>query len=106
MPLESRQTRELNWYFRVRNGEALCPTRDGELDVPTAARTYGAARFEALRRAWMRRGDDALRAPTHTLREQMQRGDGRIEFVQLAHQYLQLTPLVGTVGAREEHYSR
>jgi hypothetical protein len=105
MPLESRQTRELNWYFRVRNGEALCPTRDGELDVPTAARTYGAARFEALRRAWLRRGDDALRSHTQTLREQMQRGQGRVEFVQLTHQYLQLTPLVGSVGAREDHDS-
>jgi hypothetical protein len=103
MPLDPRHTLELDWYFRVRNGEALCPTRDGELDVPTAARTYSAARFEALRRAWMRRGVYAVRAmQTHTLREQMQRGEGRVEFVQLAHQYLQLTPLVGTVAACEE----
>jgi hypothetical protein len=51
----------------------------------------------------MRRGVYALRAmQTHTLRERMQRGEGRVEFVQLAHQYLQLTPLVGTVGARDE----
>ena len=30
------------------------------------------------------------------LRENMQRGWGRVEFVQLPHQYLRLTPLVGT----------
>jgi hypothetical protein len=32
----------------------------------------------------------------------MHRGQGRVEFVQLAHQYLQLTPLVGTIGACDE----
>jgi hypothetical protein len=31
----------------------------------------------------------------HLLRDNIQRGWGRFEFVQLPHQYLQLTPLVG-----------
>ena len=103
MPLEPWQVRELDWYFRVRQGEHVCPSQRVDLDVPTAARTYSAVRFEALYRVWLRRGESAIEAmQTPTQRDQMQRGWGRVEFVQLAHQYLQLTPLVGTAGSATE----
>ena len=36
-----------------------------------------------------------------TLRDQLRRGDGRIEFAELPHQYLQLAPLIGTSNAVE-----
>ena len=72
------------------------PSQGSDLDIATAARTFGAARFEALYRAWQQRGDDALHTmQTPFLGEQLQRGTGRIEFAELPHQYLQLTPLVG-----------
>jgi hypothetical protein len=95
-PLTPREVDELDWYFRGRRGEVVCPSRDRDLDLVTARRRFGAARFEALYSAWQQRGDDALHTmQTPFLREQLQRGTGRIEFAELPHQYLQLTPLVG-----------
>jgi hypothetical protein len=99
MPLTPRQTEELDWYFRARRGEVVCPSRDRDLDLATAAQKFGAARFEALYRMWLRRDVQALWAMQGTtLRDQIQRGEGRVEFAELRHQYLQLTPLVGVPG--------
>ena len=62
----------------------------------TGAQKFGAARFRALHRRWEREGMTALwSAQSTSLRDQMQRGWGRIEIAELSHQYLQLTPLVG-----------
>jgi hypothetical protein len=95
-PLTSRQFDELDWYFRLRRGEHLYPAARTDLDAATMAGTYRAARFEALYRAWLQRGEDALRAMQNAaLQEAMRRGWARVEFVELPHQYLQLTPLVG-----------
>ena len=55
MPLEPRVVRELDWYFRARRGEIVCPSVDPDLDIDAAARKYGAARFEALYRQHSRR---------------------------------------------------
>jgi hypothetical protein len=94
--MTSREVEQLEWYFRGRQGEVIGLSQWRDLDIPTAARTFGAARFEALYRAWLQRGDDALHTmQTPFLRDQLQRGEGRIEFAELPHQYLQLTPLVG-----------
>ena len=41
------------------------PSQGSDLDIATAARTFGAARFEALYRAWQQRGDDALHRCRH-----------------------------------------
>lgn len=41
-----------------------------------------------------------------TLREQLQRGEGRVEFAELPHQYLQLTPLIGGVSDIENTVER
>ena len=97
MPLEPREVRELDWYFRARRGEFVCPSADSDLNVATAAQSYGAARFEALYRVWLQRGEQALCAmQLPLLRDNIQRGWGRVEFIQLPHQYLQLTPLIGS----------
>ncbi len=106
MPLEPREVRELDWYFRARRGEFVCPSADPGLTVATAARTYGAARFEALYRAWLQRGEQALQAmQLPLLRDNIQRGWGRVEFVQLRHQYLQLTPLIGSSSRVENGFA-
>ncbi|PYR07001.1 MAG: hypothetical protein DMF99_24495 [Acidobacteria bacterium] len=102
-PLTPREIDELDWYFRSRRGELVCPSRDPDLDLTTAARTFGAARFEALYRVWHQRGVQALWALAGgTLRDQLHRGWGRVEFAELPHQYLQLTPLVGKAGRVEK----
>ena len=80
--------------------EVIGPSRDPDLDVAAAHRKFSAARFDALYRLWLQRGAQALWAlQTPILRDQLQRGEGRIEFAELPHQYLQLTPLIG--GARD-----
>jgi hypothetical protein len=106
MPLEPREVRELDWYFRARRGEFVCPSGDPDLNVATAARRFGAARFEALYRQWLQRGEQALWAmQLPLLRDNIQRGLGRVEFVQLPHQYLQLTPLIGSSSGVEKGFT-
>jgi hypothetical protein len=96
LALTPGQVDELDWYFRARQGTATDPAPDPDLTLATAARKFGAARFRALHRMWDREGTAALRAVQSTiLRDQIERGWGRIEFAELSHQYLQLTPLVG-----------
>jgi hypothetical protein len=52
---------------------------------------------------WQQRDVQALWAmQSTTLRDQLQSGLGRVEFAELSHQYLQLTPLVGTPGKVEK----
>ena len=103
MPLTPGETEELDWYFRARQGEVVCPHPDPDLDMPTAARKFAAARFEALYRMWQQRGVQAVWAMQGpTLRDHLQRGRGRVEFAELPHQYLQLTPLVGGPGGVEK----
>jgi len=103
MPLTPREADELDWYFRSRRGELVCPSHDPDLDLTTAARKFGAARYEALYRVWQQRGDDVLAAmQSSTLPDHLQRGWGRVEFVELPHQYLQLTPLVGAAAGVEK----
>lgn len=102
MPLTPGQVDELDWYFRARRGEVMCPSQDRDLDLVMAARKFSAARFEALHRMWQQRGVQALWAlQSPTLRDQLQRGWGRVEFAELPHQYLQLTPLVGPASGVE-----
>jgi len=103
MPLSPREVEELDWYFRGRRGELVYPSPDRDLDLRTAARRFRAARFEALYRVWLQRGADAVRAmQIPTLHDQLQRGEGRVEFAELPHQYLQLTPLVGAASGVEK----
>jgi hypothetical protein len=103
MPLTPRDTDELDWFFRARHGELVCPGRDQDFDLSIVSRKFGAARFEALYRVWQQRDVRALWAMQGpTLRDQLQRRSGRVEFVELPHQYLQLAPLVGVPGGVEK----
>src|SRR3989442_10301249 len=96
-PLTGSQVEQLDWYFRVRHGEFLCPSRDRELDFATLARKFAAGHYQALYRVWQQRGRDALSAmQIDSLRDALQRGRGRLEFALLPCQYLQLTPLLGS----------
>jgi hypothetical protein len=70
------------------------PTAD--LTLATGAKKFGAARFRALERRWESEGLPLLVGAVHDASDQLQRGEGRVEFVEVSRQYLQLTPLVGT----------
>jgi len=103
MPLGPSDVEPLDWYFRWRDGHVVCPSADRDLDLATARRTFAAARFEALYRMWQRHGVRILWAAQSTvLRDHLQRGWGRLEFVELRHQYLQLTPLIGGATGSEQ----
>jgi hypothetical protein len=105
MPLTPRDTEELDWYFRARRGEVVCPSADRDLDLTTAAQKFGAARFEALYRMWQQRDVQALWAMQGpTLRDQLQRGLGRVEFAELPHQTLKDLDAVG--GPRQSRLSQ
>jgi hypothetical protein len=94
MPLTPHDVLELDWYFRARQGHVVNPPRDRDLDLAAARRRFAAARFDAIYRMWQEEGADALWAlQAPILQEHLQRGEGRIECVELPHQYLQLTPL-------------
>jgi hypothetical protein len=95
-PLTPAQVDELDWFYRAREGRATDLAPDPDLNVATCAQKFGAARFRALHRRWEREGISALRSAQSTiLSDQLQRGRGRVEFTEISHQYLQLTPLVG-----------
>ena len=79
------------WYFC-----AATKVPDAPLDVAEVMRRYGRARLRTLRRTWSQEGDQALwSAQSPTLRDHLQAGRGRVEFVALNRQYLQLSQLVG-----------
>jgi hypothetical protein len=95
-PLKPDEAKELDWFFRARLGRTKEPSPYGDLTVATAAQKYGAARFRAIGKMWEREGESAIwTAQSHTVKNQLERGEGRIEFVELPHQYLHLTSLVG-----------
>jgi len=95
-PLEPSTVEELGWFFRTCQGTADGATRPSDLDMATAGRKFGAARFRALYRMWQKEGNPALwAAQSYVLRDALARGYGRVECVELSRQYLHLTSLVG-----------
>jgi hypothetical protein len=94
-PVTARDAEALAHLFRARSGGAK-PSADAVDDAATALHRYGRARVRALRRTWDQDGDPALwSAQSPTLRDHLQTGRGRLEFVALNRQYLQLSQLVG-----------
>ena len=95
-PLEPSIVEDLEWLFRRRQGTADAAKKPDDFYLARAVRKAGSARCRSLYRLWQRDPHHTLwYATSHILRDQLQRGDGRIEFVNLTRQYLQLGPLVG-----------
>jgi hypothetical protein len=87
---------EFDWFCRMRRGQTSEPDPYLRLDLAKAARRFGSARFRAFERAWEQGGKEALWTfQTDGLLEQLRLRRGQIRFVQIPHQYLQLTPLIG-----------
>lgn len=84
---------EVRWYFQeLRRGSAVNGPR-----IRAARRDFGAPRFRALYRAWREHGDRVVLATTSPVTaDAIGRGDARLECHVAAHQYLHLSPLVGT----------
>ncbi len=94
--LTPRDVEEFDWFCRSRRGQTTERDPYLRLDPAKAARRFGTARFRALERVWERGGKSALWTfQTDFLLEKFRLRRGQIRFVQLPHQYLQLTPLIG-----------
>jgi hypothetical protein len=96
MPLSSEEQAELEWFFLACRSRAPRPAPTLGLTLAAAAKKFDRPRFRAVRRTWEREGIWAiLMTGSHTLKDHFEWDHGRIEFVDLPHQYLQLTSLVG-----------
>ena len=89
--------RRARWFFRSAPGPwRREPAPDPDLDLATAAQKFGAARVPRAPSAVGTRGYiRPLVGPVHDVSRPAAARRGRIEFVELSHQYLQLTSLVG-----------
>lgn len=95
-PLTPSLVNELESVFRHRAGTAGATQPAADFDLATAKRKFAAARFRARYRMWQVDPSAALwGVGSSALRDKLARGEGRIEFMELPHQYLQLTSLVG-----------
>jgi len=92
-PLRLTTMEDLRWYFQTRRTRPAGP--DERFDE--AAYAFGAARFQALYRAWLERGNSVLESSVSTtLADAIARRTGRLECHVSAHRYAYLLPLVGT----------
>ena len=93
MPLRPVNLDDLRWYFHARQARP----RDADERFDQAARAFSAPRFGVLYRAWLERGDPVLDATlSPVLADKIARQAGQLECHVLPHEYLQLSPLVGT----------
>ena len=96
MPVDPTTAEQLQAYLRHRQQARGHFTEPADEDLEKAFRKFGAARFKALYRWWLLRGDPAIwAAQSPVLRDAIAYSDGRLECVELCRQYLQLTSLVG-----------
>ncbi len=95
-PLPPSNAEALCSVFRDRQRRRDTPTEPADPQLRSLSLAYGAPRFRALFRMWQQRGDAAIwAAQSFGLRDALQRGEGRVEFVKLTHQYGHLSSLVG-----------
>jgi hypothetical protein len=95
-PLTPAVVEELQWYFRLRRDLEATAAARSDMRFRRATARFRAPRFRALHRAWEQQGDTVLWATqSHVLRDKLARGVAQVEAVELAHQYLHLSGLVG-----------
>ena len=95
-PIEPSTAEGLRWFFAERQRRQQSPAERPDERFRSASLAYRAPRFRALFRRWQDDGDLAIwAAQSAVLRDALQRGAGRVEFVRLTRQYLHLAPLVG-----------
>lgn len=95
-PLRLGMAQELEWYFNERQRHEQTLNLADEDRFRRARAAFSAPRYRVLYRAWQKHGDSVVWATTsHVLRDALERKEGRVEFVQLSHQYMHLSSLVG-----------
>ncbi len=73
-------------------------SRPADPDLVKVYRSFGAIRFRALYRTWLRLGDITTFsiANGHLIHDAYERGEGGVDFQELPRQYLQLTRLIAS----------
>lgn len=100
--LTPQDVEEFDWFCRARRGQTTEPDPYRRLDLAKAARRFGSARFRAFERVWEQGGKNALWSfQGDSLLEKFRLRQGQIRFVEIPHQYLQLTPLIGVARGVE-----
>jgi hypothetical protein len=94
--LTPHEVEEFDWFCRARRGQTTEPAPTWGMDLATAARKFDSARFRAFERVWEHEGKWGLHSfQFDHLLEKFRLKRGSLRFVQIPHQYLQLTPLIG-----------
>lgn len=95
-PIRLAVQEELRGFFRARQQRREQPSQPVDDRFRSAYAAFGSPAFQALFRMWQQDGDMAIyRASSPVLRDALERGAGRVEFVKLTRQYLHLSSLVG-----------
>ena len=95
-PIHPSAPDELRWWFRERQRPSEARSAADAERFRRAASAFRSPRFSVLFRLWQQEGDPVIwAAQSSTLKDALERQDGRVEFVQLPHQYLHLASLVG-----------
>jgi hypothetical protein len=95
-PLTPSLVDELESVFRHRAGTDGTTPPAPDFDLAATKKKFVAARFKARYHMWQVDASTALwGVRSSVLRDKLARGEGRIEFMELPHQYLRLTSLVG-----------
>jgi hypothetical protein len=95
-PLPPSAVEDLEWFFAERRRRQDQLSQSVSERFRNAAMMFRAPQFQALNRAWQQDGNPVLwSARSVVLRDALQRGDGRVEFVPLTRQYCHLSSLVG-----------
>ena len=105
-PLRTSEVEELRWLFQQRRsatseGPAVDPPR-----LAATSRAFRGPRFQALYRRWLDAGDSALwLAQSTAFRDALERGEARIESLELPYSYMNLSRMIGTAlhSRRGEH---
>ena len=95
-PISPMAADELQWYFRERLRRERTRSVSDDDRFGQASAAFRAPLFGMLYRVWREAADPVIgAAQSPVLRDVLERQEGRVEFVQLSHQYLHLASLVG-----------
>jgi hypothetical protein len=91
-PIAPATAEALEWFFRERQLRQQGSSQPPDERFRSASLAYRAALF----RMWLQDGNPAIwAAQSGVLKDALERGEGRVEFVTLTHQYCHLSSLVG-----------
>ncbi len=95
-PIAMQAADELEWFFRERQHRQQSGSEPPDERFRCASMAFRAPRFRALYRLWQHEGNPVIwAAQSGVLKDALERGEGRVEFVRLTRQYFHLSRPVG-----------